>query len=549
MSQAIIDLGLLPAGAASILLEYRKKGERATLKLGETASRVSTWEVNGGSVEIMATVRDSNGTLHRDGTTTTRWETEEAVGAVPLPTDVATFPAPKVVQDGPALSVTPDVAPGLDPDEYEMEVRQSESGGAPKDSLQIGFVPPGQPIICHAWPTTTGLQELHCRAHRIEDGRLGYWMSTIHDAPLPILAPASGHSNDFAAGTLVATDAGVVPLEISGGDLRQKAIYAGDLDGATVYAGDVTDIYAGDAGLYWSPAKYITAAVTVTPAEMLQFQAYPDLTSIGRKATLYAGDCHWPAKMARFQIDGTYHDPRPIEASLQNGADETPTVATVEVTTNAVVYEDLIPGKVYANVTSYSVRWTFKTFQEKRLTIDNLHVRHWVYCRSRPWHTHSDAAELIYENHLEAAATNIDATIAGDDWDDIYIHVQWKNAHANTCSLWLRPNNDSGNNYDHDGAPFSEVLVGQGGQKVAQHEWEDAHIHLHRAQSGAERAFTVEQNPRWTTTTSDSSSTPETYLWTNTADEITTIRFTTSNGDEAFAIGTHIHIYGKRSSL
>ena len=545
MSTAVIDLGPLPAGAKSVLLEYRRQDHRAWHRLGETTASISEWQITGGSVQVAAIIRDKNGKLHRPGTITT-WDTEEAISPALLPKDITTWPAPIVTQDGPVLTITADVAPGLDPDDYEMEIRQGEDGGAAKDGLQIGFARPGEPVDAHAWPTATGIQTLHARPHRIEDGRLGDFAAVDFDVPLPILAPTSGHSNDFAAGTLEPTDAGVVPLEISGGDLRHKAIYAGDLTG-TIYAGDVTDVYAGDAGLYWSPAKYTTATVAVSPAEDLVFQVYPDLTSTSRLGTLYAGDCHWPAALPHFQEDGAFHDPRVFEASLQNGADETPVVMTSEVNVNSAGNVDLVPGQAAATVTSWAMTHTFKTFLDKRITIDNIHCRHWIWCRGRPWHSHSDAFELIHENTIagSAVATYDIASVNGDDFDELELQVLWKNNDAGATNLWLRPNNDTGSNYNLDGGADSKIIIG--GNTVAQNEWEDVRVRFHNPIGSAERAISIESNARWTATTSDSSDSQDTYVWTDNAAEISTIRVLTAGGATThLAVGTITRLWGKR---
>jgi hypothetical protein len=551
VSTARIDLGPLPTVAASVLLEYRKPNERATFRLGETTQSVSEWEINeSGTVELIATVRDKTGRLHRPGTTAA-WSPQEAISPEPLPKDVTTWPGPVVTQDGPALSLTADVAPGLDPTDYQMEFRQGEDSGAAKDGLQLGFVAPNQEMKAFAWNTDTGPgnQTIHVRAHRLEDGRMSDWTTATYDTPTPILDPGTGHSNDFASGTLVATDGNITPLEINGGDLRQVAIYAGDVDGATNYAGDFTDIFAGDARLYWSPARYITASVTVSPVEDLVFQVYPNLTATTRKSTLYAGDCHWPAALPRFQSeDGSYHDPRVFECSLQNGADETPMVMEYEVNVNSGGYEKLIPGKPYSAVSSYLIRFTIKTFLEKQFTIDNLYCRHWIWCRARPWHSHSDAFELIHENTIAGAAvaTYDISSINGDDFDELMLQVLWKNDNVGATNLWLRPNNDSGANYDSDGGGGNKIIIG-GGNTVAQNEWEDVRVRIHNPAQGVQRAFSIESNARWTATASDSSDAQESWLWTDTANEIATIRVLTAGGATThLAVGTTTRLWGKR---
>ncbi|MHC4716997.1 MAG: hypothetical protein ACYS5V_08510 [Planctomycetota bacterium] len=551
MSTAKIDLGPLPTVAASVLLEYRKPNERATFRLGETTQSVSEWEINEpGTVELIATVRDKTGRLHRPGTTAA-WSPQEAISPEPLPKDVTTWPGPVVTQDGPVLTVTPNVAPGLDPADYEMEVRVGS--GAAKDALQIGFVAPGRGIDTHAIP---GGQTIYSRAHRLEDGRMSDWDSTSFTVPTPIIDPTTDHTNDFASGTLETVGAGTAPLEINGGDLRHVAIYAGDLDGATDYAGDYTDVYAGDARLYWSPASYTTANIVLDVPEDIQVQPYHEMSATDRLATLYAGDCHWPAALPHVHADGSFHDPRVFECSLQNGADETPVVIDYKIATSASAtptfvdadFIDLVPGQVHSAVKTYAVRATVTTYLQKRFTIDTVNVRRWIWCRGRPWHSHSDAFELIHENTIagSAVATYDISSVNGDDFDELMLQVLWKNDNAGATNLWLRPNNDSGANYDSDGGGGNEIIVG-GGNTVAQNEWEDVRVRIHNPAQGVQRAFSIESNARWTATASDSSDAQESWLWTDTANEIATIRVLTAGGATThLAVGTTTRLWGKR---
>jgi hypothetical protein len=532
-----------------VLYDYRQRGSTAYHKLGETPNAISEWDLGErDGVYVRARLRDKKDRVHQPGLEQ-YFGPERPVDDATATADL-TWPDPEVTQDGPALTIKPGFPAGIDPNDFDIEVAQSNDGDAAADGYYVGIFRPDEVIRTDAWPDEA-TNQIHVRPIRHHDNCCGDWAT--YDVPVPqaTVEHATGHDTDFAAGTIATLAGGFAPLEVSGGDLRFVARYSGDA--TDVYAGDATDVYAADAGLYWGPATYTSANVTLDQAQDIQFQFQPVLTSATR-ATLYAGDwtccpCSWP----RQQSDATAWDSRPIENNLLNGADAVPlrmdlkvaTSTTASATFNDADFKTHTPGKVHKGIKEYAARWIIYTYFDRRPIFDKLICRHWRWCRGRPWHSHAHTKELIHEETLTAAVETYDiAGLLGNDWDEWELEVLWKNAVAPppAVSLWVRLNNDAGANYD-DGGAQNEIVVGA--STLAQNEWEHAILRIHPA-SGVERRCLVLTNAQWSSTTATDPGAADAWLWTDNSNEITSIRVLTSgSGSNFFAVGSIFRLWGK----
>lgn len=550
MPRLEVDVGPLPAGAREVVLDYRDASSPtgAYLRLGETAGQVSRWDVPGPDpIVVRARVRDRNGRVWpgREETFTPSKEVDNR----PDPADLALAEA-TVVQDGPALSIVQKAPEGSAPQEFQVEAVQTETADtSPKNGLHLGYHDPGDPVLAHAWPQD---QKVWTRLVRKADERATAWQSQTVPTAKPLVDPTDGHTNDFAAGTIakLGGSLGQEPLEISGGDLRHKDLYFGDAAG---YLGDAS-YFMGDAGLRWGPATYTTANVTLPANEDLQFQFHPKLTSITRP-TMYLGDALWPmgGPAMRVDIDGTIKADRLRRLNLTNFEDEVPIDLDVKVATSATSpatfadadFKALAPGKVHKNVKVYACRVVVRTWHGTRVTFDELRFWHWTWCRSRPWHTHSDAYELLYDVTTVADLASLTANVALNTWDDVRIEVQWRNADASASQLRIRFNNDSGSNYHKDGAAAATgLLVGPG--TIASAWFEHAVVRVVNPPSGAERACRAESSARWNDTTSEAPGDEAAVMWDNTAAPITSVVFGATVGATPIASGSRFRIFGKR---
>ena len=547
MARTEIDVGPLPPGIRAVVVDYRIVGESAYVRLGETGTRLSQWDVDADSkILIRARFRDASGI---GAGIEAPFSASMAVADRPAMTDLD-VPAPYVTQqDGATLLVTQDVPDGSDPREYSVEVVQAPDGAtAPKDGLHGGHHAPGEEIPLNAWP---GDSELFTRLVRLSDGLTGDWATVGVSVVDPLVDPASGHSTGFAGGTIGKWGGAANPasMEVTGGDLLHKAIYAGDIAG---FAGDLTDIYAGDMGLRW-PGRYTTANIALAANESIQISWKPTFTSVARPV-FYAGDWWQPAGgPPRFQPDGSLFGPRTLKDNLTaGGMDEVPVEIEVAVATSptasptfvAADFKTHTPGKVYADVNTYAVRFDVKSHYGKVVTIDRLDVWHRVWCRARPWHTHSSAMELIYENTLTANAVEVSAAISGADWDELVVQVVWTNNVAATVVLWIRPNNDStAGNYVDSGGADTKFVMGPG---IAQDEEQRAQLRIVHPEAGTVREAIVDDAFSWTATTVQAPSGGDGYIWKNTADPISSFKILTDNAGSALKSGSMIRIWGKR---
>lgn len=387
-----VDVGTLPEGATAVALAYREHGTPDWIDLPRLTSAAGEVEIpTVGLVAVRARV------VRKDG------REEIAAREVPVQTRGAIVDRenpgdlvaqkPEVRQDGPSLEITPKIEPGEEPTEYEMEVRQGETGDNKEDAVHVGFVQPNVPIRADAWSGITQ-QKIWTRPIRKEDGVLGDWSSMTVDVQEVDDASTEDHNDTFTGGTITTYMGGFAPLEISSGDLRHKAVYAGDLTG--VYAGDATDVYAGDAHLYWGITEYTTPTIDVGAQQDFALNIHPEAGTISRP-TMYAGDQHWPVVHPDDKRDGSFHDSRIVNYNSQNGSDETPVVVEREVavsTTASPSFTDAdyfphVPGTIYRSVRAYAVRFRIYTWWERRITWTRFRIRRWCYdllsCHLKPW--------------------------------------------------------------------------------------------------------------------------------------------------------------------
>lgn len=545
-----IDVGPLPPTAKSVLLDYRDADDAkaAFLSLGETSSPVSRWSAPTSPIVVRARIRDIHGRVWpgREARFTTAKEVDDRP-----PTADLTAPAVTVKQDGPVLEIEQEVPEGSAPEEFVVEAIQTPSPApaSPKDGLHLGYHRPCCPIVAHAWPDD---QAIWTRLVRKADGQRTAWASANVTTAKPSINPTDGFTNAFASGTiaLVGGASGQAPLEVSGGDLRHKALYIGDADG---YIGDA-DYFIGDASVYWSPATFTTPVVELGRNEDLQFQFQPKLTSITRP-TFYIGDAlSYIGGPPRIDVDGTAFDNRLRRLNLTGGADEVPLDIDVKVATSETTapsfgdadFVPLVPGKVYRNVTAYACRVVIRTGRGVRVTFDELRFWHWIWCRSRPWHSHSDAYEILYDFTAGGNLASLTANVALATYHDVKIEVQWKNADASASQLFLRFNNDSGSNYYKDGAAAATSLL-VGGGTLASGWWEHAVVRIvNGGASGAERACRVESAARWSATDSEAPGDESSVMWDNTADAISSVVFDATVGATPLGTGSRFRIWGKR---
>jgi len=399
MKKYRVDWGPMPARARRVLLDWRPTGSGMWTRLGKDglySSSPVTVEIplkDGESGTLRARVELASGRIEwRCRTVEIRAKQE--VQNREQPEDL-TLDDPVVVQEDSALHITPDVPDGQNRDDYEIEVRQGESGRAIEEALFIGICKPGETVRAHAWHSDTS-QKIYTRLIRAADDKLSGFQTTTVPVVATVGTDTLDHSSDFSGGTITTVCNGYAPAEaVGGGGFRQKAIYAGTLDG-TYYAGNATDVYAGDADLYFGEVTYTTANIDQGAQADVAIMVKPDLNAITQD-TLYAGDARSHIIPPYEQLDGTYRDPRPWANGTQEGVDDTPIVAEIKVATSesddptftAADFEDLVPGKVYPRVREYAIKMTLKTWWNRRVTLDNLYV--WRYCKDilschrKPW--------------------------------------------------------------------------------------------------------------------------------------------------------------------
>jgi hypothetical protein len=540
------DIGPLPKGADHVVVRYREEGDAGFTLVGSFTESPFEFKLpNVGRVEIetYAVGRDGKGDVRKETIDTTI-----PIESLPLPSTL-TLPTPSIDVDGPALKIVQEVPDGEDPKDYEIEAVQVPNGGNVQDGLHLGFWQPGQEIPAHAWPATgdAGVQEVHTRLVRLEDSQPGSWLETSLTVPQPAIDHTEGHSTDFASGTIDPFVGSIASLEVAGGDLQFiDDLDLGDLSTDGVILSDLSGMLLGQLRDLWTPSRYQTATVTLDHAEDIQLQIQPIIGTITRANPTLGDLVGRRLGEPLDDISGTYTDRRAHRLNNLLSGDTMPMEIDVKVKKNgAGSYEKYTPGQVLQGITSYNVQLEFTVQRATQMAFDKLLIRHWIFCKYRPWCTHSRAFELIHENTLAANAATYDIAVTGDDYEEMLVEVRWKNAQAGATTLWLRPNNDGGNNYNLDGGADTKVVVG--GNTVAQNEWEYAVVRFHNPKNGAERAITVESNARWTATTSDSSDAADTYVWTDNSNAITSIRVLTAGGATLhLASGSITRVWGKR---
>ena len=142
------DVGFkLESSAQAVDIRWRRSDETTWTAFGVFSKSPAVIEVPDDTGAFTINVRAAGADrrpvgrgLNRRGDTA-----DEPLNRPDLTTAVSVAPAVK--QDGPVLSVTPAVPAGFEADEYDLEVRVSDTSTTDaEDALQVGFVEPGQSI-------------------------------------------------------------------------------------------------------------------------------------------------------------------------------------------------------------------------------------------------------------------------------------------------------------------------------------------------------------------------------------------------------------------
>lgn len=539
MSKWTLDVGAFRVGVKGCRVYYKTPTSGGWLRAHQSSTPSFDIEIPELlPVDIRAHGIDANGNLLTEFREMTLTGTELVADRDDPAT--ATIPVPAITQDGPTLKIGSYTWDGAVADEYEVEVRTSGTSTDAKDAVTHGIFEASEVATVTAPPDESDVT-VHTRLLRKDDGAASGWESNDVEVALPDVGGINDHDTDFAGGTLETLDGHAV-LELNSGDLRQTTVYAGDITG--VYAGDATTIYAGDAGLYWSPATYTTANLTTGGNEDLQLQLYPEATSLTR-GTLYAGDQHWNPVAPETQEDGTPHDPRVLEGSMLNGSDETPLrvdfqVATSDTASPTFTDSDFVPhrpDRVYPNVHTYAVRAIIYTWWGRLVTLDKIHVRRWVFCKTRPWCSHSSSGHLIYQTVLTSNTEYVDWTVTGEDWDELICEVMFVSNKSPSTELELHFN----------GSSSADVVPS--GNSVNVNDYERLRFRVlpktgQRRRAILDYGFSFDGATGAIVDTATSGATDE---WTDTSTPITSIRFTTDDpADAALGSGTTIRVWGRR---
>lgn len=454
-----------------------------------------------------------------------------------------TPPDPEVEQDGPVIRVRPAVPAGQRADEYDAEIRISDDNVTePADALHVGFVRPGGRIDAPMCPGEA-TQRIHHRLVRREDGRATAFQTYDFETSRGSVEGTQGHSNGFASGTIVDLVSGFTPAEINGGDLRALGISLDDFDnvpGPGVALDDLASVALIDLGPLPTEFTYRTANVTLDAPEDLQFQVFPKLTSHGSIDFSLDAFGRFPLHWLEEQV-ASFVDQRLKNMGATLDGDKAPVVAEVKVATSASAsptftandYTAYRPGDVRKAVKTYAVETRFRLPFGGQVTVDEIDVRHWVFCKSRPWCHVSHAYELLHEEELAANAAQFgDVTLTAEDFDDLLIEVDWTTVAA-TITLNVWPN---------AGAVGAQVLsqasLGNGDRELLE-------VRV-APKTGDDRAFHVARNLQYdgTSWTAQAAAIEE---WNDSATAITSLRFVSSNQPaDGIAAGSRLRVYGKR---
>lgn len=233
MSKWRVDLNGFPNGAEGALVKYRRPDSTVWTELAK--SEVPRFEVTLPDNEpqvIVAVHAIVGGKVVPEGVekhvyVATAVEDRTATTSI-------TFEAPKVKQQGPTLEIVTQLPEQAKADDYEIEVRSGETGDDPDDSLQVGFVAPGETITAYAY-SGADQQDIHTRAIRKADGDVSGWTTTTTDVISVTDTTTEDHSTDFSGGTLEEDipNASVTPLTTAAGGVGFIQTFSLDSYGAS----------------------------------------------------------------------------------------------------------------------------------------------------------------------------------------------------------------------------------------------------------------------------------------------------------------------------
>lgn len=544
------DVGDLPDGVRAVVVRWRRTtGDGRSIApwakvgtFGESTFEFGIPDV--GLVEFDAYARDTRGRRGKSRQTTTSTRTKIEVLEPVAALTAENTPEAKVEIKGPKVVATQDVPDGFETSDYQVEAVQVPKDGNTQDGLHLGFFEPREEIPMHAWPAEgdNGEQEVHTRLIRLDDEDKSPWREKAFTVPELDEPHAEGHSNDFASGTIVDFLGTVEPLEISSGDLRFVARTINDLAGLQI--NDLAGLQIRQLGSYWTPGKYRTDVVELDQNEDIQIQIAPEFTSITR-ASLTIDDYKYRTIRRQETVGSTFTDRRRERYNHQIAGDRIPVRLDFKVATSTTAsptfvdadYEDYEPGQVLQNVKAYSVEVGMHTQYGTQMTLDKLIVRHWVYCRFRPWCQFARTHQLIDDVELSGAATHIDVTVTGQEWDELAMEIEWTNANASATRMALRFN----------GSAAEEVTITPAGEALAAVDWYERTALLIRPKTGDRRYIRVQEQAQWKTTSTNDVAAPFTLVWDDTATAITSIRVTTDQPASAYmGSGSRVRIYGRR---
>ncbi len=168
-----------------------------------------------------------------------------------------------------------------------------------------------------------------------------------------------------------------------------------------------------------------------------------------------------------------------------------------------------------------------------------------------------DGWEEIYEHTVVGSAeTSITISNLSGNTDEVYmLDVVGRNSYAGSCNIYVRPNNDTGNNYGYQ-ALVGEDNVASASRNtsfsaflLAGYEAVDNLAHtvmILYAKAGLNRTAIVDRAQGIATTTvANISEMGE--VWNNSADEITSLVIVASQTG-GLGVGSHISLYRRISA-
>ena len=531
-----VSVGKLPTGVESVRLFYRKFGRVSWAKLIE--SKVPTFTATipvDGNVDVQAYAIDENG----NQSSQFRLARAKAADTVQDRAAVsAVIATPTAKQDGPNITVAKFVNSNEKADEYDVEVRTSDTSTAAKDAVTHGVHEANGEVTVMLPPDESAI-DVHTRVTRKRDQTSSPWTTTTAAVVDPPVAGVADHSTDFAGGTLETAD-GQAVLEISSGDLRQKSIV---IDGATTGTiDDYTTMLICDAGQYWSPATYTTANLVLPAEQDIQLQLHPKLTSITRETRVIDDWDTDPICYPTEQENGTPIDTRILQRSSEGLVDATPVEITWSVATSTSAtptftdndFVEYVPATQLPNVRTYAVRAAIKTWFNRLVTIDQIQVRRWIFCKARPWCSHAETGELIWYHETAGSENDLVMTLTGAEFERVTIEVDWVGQGVTDDELIVEINSNASN----------PVIITPGTYDVETAR-ERVRMHFIPA-TGQYRRFVIDDQYKYAAAgaTDTVEATPRVMEWADSATVITALRFTTNGA--GFGADSRFRAWGHR---